>query len=71
MAGLFDAGAERAKLEKDLAQARADVARLQGQLSNEKFVGSAPANVVEQARERLAAAQSRLQGVEARLRELG
>jgi valyl-tRNA synthetase len=71
MAGLFDEGAERAKLEKDLSQARADVARLRAQLANEKFVGSAPAAVVEQARERLAAAQSRLQGLEARLEELG
>jgi valyl-tRNA synthetase len=71
MAGLFDADAERGKLEKDLAQARADVQRLEAQLANEKFVGSAPAAVVEQARERLESARSRLAGVEARLAELG
>ena len=71
MAGLFDAGAERAKLDKDRAQAEADVQRLQSQLANEKFVSSAPAAVVEQARERLEAAKSRLAGVASRLAELG
>jgi valyl-tRNA synthetase len=71
MAGLFDLDVERAKLERDLLQARADVQRLHGQLANQRFVSSAPAAVVEQARERLEAANSRLAGVEARLAELG
>jgi valyl-tRNA synthetase len=46
------------------------VQRLEGQLANEKFTSGAPANVVEQARERLEAARSRLAGVAARLAEL-
>jgi valyl-tRNA synthetase len=70
MAGLFDADAERAKLDKDLAQARADVARLEDQLANEKFTSSAPPAVVAQARERLGAAQSQLAGLQSRLAEL-
>jgi valyl-tRNA synthetase len=70
MAGLFDADAERAKLDKDLAQARADVARLKDQLANEKFTSSAPPAVVAQARERLGAAQSQLAGLQSRLAEL-
>jgi len=71
MAGLFDVAAERANLEKQLAQAEAEVDRLQTQLSNEKFTSSAPENVVQAARERLEAAQNRVESLRARLRELG
>ena len=71
IASLFDFAAERENLEKQRAQASADVERLEKQLANESFTARAPAAVVEEARERLAAAASRLAGVEARLAELG
>jgi valyl-tRNA synthetase len=70
LAGLFDVGAERARLEKEHDQARAEVERLEKQLADERFTSRAPAAVVEEARNRLAAARSRLAGIEARLREL-
>ncbi len=70
LSGLFDASAERSNLEKQRDQAQAEVARLRAQLSNESFTGRAPANVVQDARDRLAAAESRLAGAEQRLREL-
>jgi valyl-tRNA synthetase len=71
LAGLFDAGTERANLQKQVDQAQAEVSRLQAQLANESFTGRAPANVVQDARDRLAAAQSRLEVAERRLGELG
>ena len=71
MAGLFDAGAERAKLEKDREQAQGEIGRLEAQLSNPKFINGARPDVVQGARDRLDAAKSRLAGVEARLAELG
>jgi valyl-tRNA synthetase len=71
LAGLFDVSAERANLVKQRDQAAAEVARLRAQLANREFTSRAPANVVQEVRGRLAAAESRLAGVEGRLRELG
>jgi valyl-tRNA synthetase len=71
LAGLFDSTAERLNLEKQRDQAQAEVARLEGQLANERFTSNAPAAVVAEVRERLEAARARLTGVEARLTELG
>src|SRR6185436_5660177 len=71
VAGLFDAEAERANLEKQRDQARKLVEDLDRKLSNESFTSRAPANIVAAERERLDAAKARLDGVEARLRELG
>ena len=70
LAGLVDLGAEKAKLEKELAQEEAEIQRLLAKLSNESFVGKAPAAVVDKERERLAefsASLERLQSQAARL----
>jgi valyl-tRNA synthetase len=71
LAGIFDASAERSNLEKQRDQARAEAERLRSQLSNESFTSRAPENIVQDARDRLTAAESRLAGAEQRLRELG
>ncbi len=71
LSGLFDASAERANVEKQLVAAGAEVERLRAQLSNASFTGRAPANVVQDARDRLAAAESRLAASQQRLGELG
>jgi valyl-tRNA synthetase len=71
LAGLFDFTAERLNLEKQRDQAQAEAGRLEAQLANERFTSNAPAAVVTEARERLEAARSRLDGIEARLAELG
>jgi valyl-tRNA synthetase len=71
LAGTFDVATEQANLEKQLAQAQSEIGRLQGQLSNERFTSQAPAGVVEDVRERLEAARTRLAGIEVRLGELG
>jgi valyl-tRNA synthetase len=70
LSGLFDAATERANLEKQRDQAMAEVERLRSQLSNESFTSRAPASVVQEARDRMAAAESRLAAVQQRLREL-
>jgi valyl-tRNA synthetase len=56
VAGL-DVGAERKRLAKDLAAARAEVEAMERKLANPAFVERAPADVVAKNRDRLAAAQ--------------
>ena len=70
MAGLFDSDAERARLRKQIEQARADVERLGGKLANEQFVSRAPAEVVRQERDRLEISRGQLEGLEQSLAEL-
>ncbi|MGL4369399.1 MAG: class I tRNA ligase family protein [Spirochaetota bacterium] len=47
MKGLIDFEAEKARLQKELGKAEADMARVQGKLGNENFVSKAPADVIE------------------------
>jgi valyl-tRNA synthetase len=54
MKGLIDVAAERARLDKQLEKTRAELAKANGKLANEKFVNNAPAAVVTQERERVA-----------------
>ncbi|NJM07480.1 valine--tRNA ligase, partial [Candidatus Gracilibacteria bacterium] len=65
LAGLIDLDAERARLQKELESAEADVARREARLANSGFVDRAPTNVVQRERDGLADAQATL----ARLRE--
>jgi valyl-tRNA synthetase len=54
LAGVVDAGAEHARLDKAIAEAEAERARAAGRLGNPDFVGRAPAEVVEKERRKLA-----------------
>jgi len=54
MKGLIDVDAERARLDRRMDKVRADLARTNGKLGNEKFVNNAPVEVVTQERERAA-----------------
>ena len=56
LAGLIDIDAEKARLEKELAQAQSQINRLK-KLLNSPFADKAPANVVENEREKLATFQ--------------
>ena len=71
LAGLVDIAAERARLQRALDEAAAEIARAEGKLTNEQFVTRAPPEVVEKERQRLALAQEEAQRLRARVEELG
>ncbi len=57
---LIDIAAEKARLEKAIAKVEAEMARINGKLSNEKFVANANPEVVAAERERLEELTSQL-----------
>jgi len=57
--GVIDLSAERARLDKELAKAEADIKRVDAKLANEKFVANAPEEVVEEEKEKREAASAR------------
>jgi len=59
LAGLIDLVAERARLQKALAGAEKEIARVAGLLSNENFRSKAPADVVAREKQRLAALEQK------------
>ncbi len=69
--GMLDTGKELKRLDKELAQAQQEIARIQGKLANEAFVARARPEVVENEREKLAAQGERLSKLQARRQELG
>ncbi|MGY6633368.1 MAG: valine--tRNA ligase [Alkalilacustris sp.] len=71
--GIIDIAAETARLERTLAKLEKDASGLRGRLANPKFAASAPEEVVEETREKLAQAEEeggRLHAALQRLREL-
>jgi valyl-tRNA synthetase len=59
LAGVIDLAAERARLQKEMAKADADIARVDGKLGNPNFVARAPEEVVEEEKEKREAALAR------------
>jgi valyl-tRNA synthetase len=57
--GVIDLSAEKARLDKELAKADADIKRVDAKLANEKFVANAPEEVVEEEKEKRQAATAR------------
>ena len=70
LAGLIDKNAEIARLEKELAKLQKETGRLQSKLSNEKFMGNAPPEVVEKERQKLAQYQQASKKLEAQRAQL-
>ncbi|TVU72875.1 MULTISPECIES: valine--tRNA ligase [Cobetia] len=60
MAGLIDKEAELKRIDKEHEKQQKVITGLENKLSNEKFVGRAPADVVEKERAKLADAQAEL-----------
>jgi valyl-tRNA synthetase len=57
--GVIDLGAEKARLDKELTKAEADIKRVDAKLGNEKFVANAPEDIVEEEKEKREAAVAR------------
>jgi valyl-tRNA synthetase len=57
--GVIDLAAERARLDKELAKADADIQRVDAKLSNEKFVANAPDEIIEGEKEKRQEAEDR------------
>jgi len=74
LAGLVDVAAERARLDKEIKGIEADVAVFSKKLDNPNFVSRAAPEVVQEQRDKLAAAQAdlaRLEAARERLAALG
>ena len=71
MAGMVDVDAERARLEREIAENEADIARIDARLQDEGFISKAPQHVVEKERERLSVQRDRAAKLQERLTELG
>ena len=70
LSGTVDVVAERARLEKDLATAQKDMKTAEVKLSNEGFMAKAPANVVAEIKERMAATSADIERITAQLAAL-
>jgi valyl-tRNA synthetase len=71
LAGLIDIDAERARLVRERARAADEAAKVERKLANSDFVARAKEEVVEENRERLAAAQADMARLDAAIARLG
>jgi valyl-tRNA synthetase len=67
----IDVGAERKRLEKDRENIAKQIKSIDGKLSNQGFVDKAPAEVVQQQRDKLSELREQLTSVEAAMSKLG
>ena len=67
---LVDIDKEIARLEKEQKNLQGEIARANGKLNNPGFLNKAPANLVEQEKEKLKVNESKLQALEARIADL-
>lgn len=70
MEGKLDLAKERESIQKDLAYQRGFLASVEKKLSNEKFVNSAPPQVIEAERKKKADAEAKIRSYEITLQEL-
>ena len=63
LAGLIDLDAEKQRLDKEIAAASKDISFLDKRLNNPKYVSKAPAHLVEETRDKHAAALSKLESL--------
>jgi valyl-tRNA synthetase len=67
---LVDFEKEIARLNKELENLRKEIARAEGKLNNEGFISKAPAALVQQEKDKLAANQVKVDALEKRIAEL-
>ncbi|MBV9246786.1 MAG: valine--tRNA ligase, partial [Methylobacteriaceae bacterium] len=70
LAGIIDLDAERARLAKEIVREQAEARKVEAKLGNPDFIRRAPEEVVEENRERLAEATSRIEKLEAAMARL-
>ncbi|MEJ2401483.1 MAG: valine--tRNA ligase [Xanthomonadales bacterium] len=68
--GLVDVDEELSRLNRQLKREQAELRKSEGKLGNSRFVDNAPAAVVEQERERLAAHRANVERLEAQVRQM-
>jgi len=71
LAGIVDVDAERDRLAKTIADIETAIGQSSRKLDNEQFVAKAPDDVVAKERDKLEAAQTRLDKLQSQLAELG
>ena len=71
MMELIDREKEQARLAKEKAQCEKEITSMAAKLSNEGFVNKAPAHIVEDMRQKHAAAAEKLAKIEESIRNLG
>jgi len=67
----IDVGAERKRLERDRENINKQINSIDGKLSNKGFVDKAPAEVVQQQRDKVTELREQLASVEAAMKKLG
>jgi valyl-tRNA synthetase len=70
LGGIIDLGAERERIEKEIARVRGVLEGIERKLGNESFVAKAPADVVAKEREKLESFRVNLQKLEQNLAKL-
>src|SRR5262245_377880 len=70
LAGLIDVAAEVARLERQLAEKHKFLQGARAKLDNASFISRAPAEVVQEQRDRVPEAERQIQAIEQNLREL-
>ncbi|MFN9007742.1 MAG: valine--tRNA ligase [Hyphomonadaceae bacterium] len=71
LAGVMDIGAEKARLSKEIARCTKEIETVSRKLDNPGFVAKAPAEVIEEQRERRASYEAEKQKYESALARLG
>jgi len=71
LAGVIDLDAERARLARERAKAEQETEKIAKKLDNADFVRRAPAEVVEENRDRLQSARDEIARLDAALRRIG
>jgi valyl-tRNA synthetase len=71
LTGMIDIAAERTRLAKERDKTAGEVRKIMQKLANGDFVKRAPEDVVEENRERLAAAQAEVARLDAALLRIG
>jgi valyl-tRNA synthetase len=70
LAGVIDMSAERARLEREIEKAKAEIKKVDAKLANESFLAKAPPEVVEENRERKAEFEALIAKLQAALKRV-